>query len=104
MTLPQGSGGLVRSIAMPHEEIEHISVHHGSTPDPVLGVFLIADRLESAEAVVARLCRRAIDTLPALRGWSVARVGAPLVAPFYERLLSSSGHGGLISPGPVPST
>ncbi|MGK4580141.1 hypothetical protein [Kitasatospora sp. HPMI-4] len=103
MALPQDIGPLIHAVAMQHEQIEHISVHRTSGPEPVLGVYLIADHLDAAEAVVATLCRRAIDTVPALRGWSTPRVGAPLVTPFYERLLSSSGLAGRISPGPVPS-
>ncbi|MFJ2864337.1 hypothetical protein [Kitasatospora sp. NPDC087314] len=73
--------------ARPQEHIEHVAVHEGAGPGAVLGIYLIADRLGVAETVADGFCRRLVKTVPALHGWTLRRVGAPLVAPFYERLL-----------------
>ncbi|MER7850327.1 hypothetical protein ABTZ03_41080 [Kitasatospora sp. NPDC096077] len=69
-----------------------------------MGIHLLADSLAAAEQQAAELCRRAVNELPELCGWTVGRVGVPLVAPFYERPLSGSGFLGRISPGTFPST
>lgn len=69
--------------------VEHISTHPHASPGPVLGVYLIADSLGEAERRTETLCRRACASVPALRGWLVGRVGVPLIAPYYERLLQT---------------
>ncbi|WP_052707213.1 hypothetical protein [Streptomyces rubellomurinus] len=89
--------------ALPAERIEHVVVHEGTGPGAVLGVYVIAERLAEAESAVAGFCRRALPTLPAFGGWTVLRVGAPLVAPFYERLLSGTGPAGRNRSLPFPS-
>ncbi|MEW2374208.1 hypothetical protein AB0940_33365 [Streptomyces sp. NPDC006656] len=90
--------------ALPAERIEHVAVHEDTSPGAVLGVYLIADRLTDAEAAVARFCERTLRTLPALDGWTLGHVGAPLVAPFYERMLDRTAPAGRIRPLPFPST
>jgi hypothetical protein len=104
--LPPNPDVLLRSLAAPAEPVEHVSVHPDAAPDPVVGVFVLADRLEDAERRAATLCRRAVDTTAELRGWTYRRVGAPPVVPFYERLLphGTGGSGGRIGPRPFPST
>ncbi|WP_371616489.1 hypothetical protein [Streptomyces sp. NBC_00454] len=93
-----GGGGTFGSI-------EHVSTHPGALPGPTLGVYLIADSLDEAERRTEVLCRRAFEEVPALRGWTVGRVGVPLVTPYYERLLlATSGLPGRKGPGPVPSS
>ncbi|MFF3005286.1 hypothetical protein ACFVTF_21015 [Kitasatospora sp. NPDC057940] len=81
------TAGVLLASARPQERIEHVAVHEGAGPGAVLGVYLVAGRLSAAETVVDTFCRRAVETVPALRGWTLTRVGAPLVTPFYERLL-----------------
>lgn len=103
--LPPHTADLVRGLADADGPVEHVSAHPHAQPDPVLGVFLLADSLNEAERRAEDLCRRALDALPALRGWRVGRVGAPLVAPYYEGLLAAgSGLAGRNGPGPFPST
>ncbi|MFE2289356.1 hypothetical protein ACFXDJ_34940 [Streptomyces sp. NPDC059443] len=85
--------------------VEHVSAHPRALPGPTLGVYLIADSLDEAERRTEVLCRRAFEEVPALRGWTVGRVGVPLVTPYYERLLvATSGLPGRKGPGPVPSS
>ncbi|MER5637106.1 hypothetical protein ABT095_09125 [Kitasatospora sp. NPDC002227] len=102
--LPAGTRDLISSVALPQEQVEHISVHPRASSRPVVGVFLLADRLETAEARAEALLRRAVSSLPPLADWRVGSAGAPLVAPFYEQLLTGSGPVGRIRPGPFPSS
>ncbi|MFJ9692631.1 hypothetical protein [Kitasatospora sp. NPDC101183] len=99
--LPESTALLLRTLA---ESVEHVAVHRDVRPDAVVGIYLLADSLAAAEQQAAELCRRAVKELPELCGWTVGRVGVPLVAPFYERLLSGSGLPGRIGPGTFPST
>lgn len=109
--LPTHAGELVRAFAdasagsTPYCGVEHVSAHPGALPGPTLGVYLVADSLSEAERRTEALCRRAFEEVPALRGWTVGRVGVPLVTPYYEHLLlAASGTGGRKGPGPVPSS
>ncbi|MFE9483240.1 hypothetical protein ACFYNM_32130 [Streptomyces spororaveus] len=112
--LPPHTRELVRALADADAEggsvggcgpVEHVSTHPHVLPDPILGVYLIADSLHKAERRTEALCRRALDEVPALRGWTVGRVGAPLVTSYYEQLLlASSGPAGRIRPGPLSSS
>ncbi|WP_328299409.1 hypothetical protein OG389_17370 [Streptomyces sp. NBC_00435] len=81
--------------------VEHVSTHPHASPAPVLGVYLIADSLGEAERRTEALCRRACSVVPALRGWTVGRVGVPLIAPYYEQLLLTGS--GQREAGPVSS-
>ncbi|WP_327306125.1 hypothetical protein OG730_23720 [Streptomyces sp. NBC_01298] len=117
--LPSHAGELVRALADADPTgcgpVEHVSTHPGALPGglpgalpsalPTLGVYLIADSLGEAEGRTEALCRRAVEEVPALSGWTVGRVGVPLVTPYYEHLLLAAfgprGHNG---PGPVPSS
>ncbi|MFK0254073.1 hypothetical protein [Streptomyces sp. NPDC090445] len=88
-----------------HCPVDHVSAHAHAMPDPVVGVYVLAESLEAAERAAEALCRRAVEELESLRGWTVTRVGAPLVAPYYEQLLRSpSGLAGRIGTGPIPSS
>ncbi|PBC79127.1 hypothetical protein BX265_3922 [Streptomyces sp. TLI_235] len=102
--LPAGLGRAVAALALPNEGIEHVCVHAVPAAAPVIGVYVLADDLERAEEAAAGLCHRAAGLLPALAGWSVGRVGVPLVAPFYERMLAASDRGGRFGPRPLPSS
>ncbi|MFB6890081.1 hypothetical protein ACFCX4_12275 [Kitasatospora sp. NPDC056327] len=101
-SLPGGLAAQLLSLAGP-DQVEHVSVHPDARPDAVVGVFLVADRLADAERRAADLLHRAVEEVPALRGWSVGPVRVPLVGPFYDRLLSGSGPVGRNGPGTVPS-
>ncbi|MFF2614491.1 MULTISPECIES: hypothetical protein [unclassified Kitasatospora] len=102
--LPDGVADLVRSVATPADRLEHVAVHPHAVPDPVLGLYLLADGLADAESRAAGLCERAVASAAPLHGWSVARAGAPLVSPFYELELSRSGPAGRNRQGTFPST
>ncbi|MFJ7910758.1 hypothetical protein [Kitasatospora sp. NPDC096204] len=102
--LPDGVADLVRSVVTPVDRLEHVAVHSDATPHPVLGLYLLADGLADAESRAAALCGRALASAAPLHGWSVARVGAPLVSPFYELELSRSGLAGRNRQGTFPST
>ncbi|MFD9129296.1 hypothetical protein [Kitasatospora sp. NPDC059571] len=101
--LPDGIAGLVHAAAAEEDRLEHVAVHAAAEPDPVIGLYLIADRLAEAESRAAVLCRRVLSAA-ALHGWSVSRAAAPLVAPFLEAELARSGRGGRIRPGTLPSS
>ncbi|MFD7258116.1 hypothetical protein [Streptomyces sp. NPDC059874] len=105
--LPPNAARLLLALAESdaHNPVDHVSAHPHALPDPVVGAYVLAESLEAAERAAEALCGRAVEELPALRGWTVTRVGAPLVAPYYEQLLlSSSGLAGRIGTGPIPST
>ncbi|MEU9075899.1 hypothetical protein ACFYUY_19445 [Kitasatospora sp. NPDC004745] len=87
LALPSDARELLRGEVWPEDRIEHLVVHPHPGADPVLGVYLLADRLEDAEARTDRFCHRALTALPQFAGWRAARGAAPLLAPFYERLL-----------------
>ncbi|MGA5495200.1 hypothetical protein ACPCSP_12625 [Streptomyces cinereoruber] len=102
--LPPHLSELILSAARADERVEHVVTHVHARPHPVIGVFLLADTLSEAEARAEALCRRVLKTQASLAGWELVSATVPLVAPFYERLLSSSDHGGQIRPRPFPST
>ncbi|UQX02338.1 hypothetical protein [Streptomyces sp. RerS4] len=105
--LPSEAPGLIFDLAESDEDgpVEHVTAHPHALPDPVVGVYVLADSLAEAERRTEALCRRAFQDVRALRDWRVTRVGVPLLTPYYEQLLhSSSGLAGRIGPGPFPST
>ncbi len=104
LPLPSGLAQLLQAMSTPEDRVEHVAVHPDALPWPTLGVYLVADCLRDAEERAARLCGRGVTGIPLLRGWRLVNAQAPLVVPFYEQLLSSSGLGGLNGPGPFPST
>ncbi|MFD5461596.1 hypothetical protein ACFWIQ_02050 [Kitasatospora sp. NPDC127059] len=90
--LPHDARELLLAAIRPEDRVEHVVVHPYATPDPVLGLYLLADSLTSAERRASAFCRRALATVPPFAGWRAMTAAAPLVAPFYERLLSGSGR------------
>ena len=102
--LPDQTGAWVRAAALPEDQVEHVSVHSGAEPYPVVGLHLLADRLEDAEARAEQVCARALAAHRELRGWSLTEAQAPLVGPFYEGLLDGSAGPGRKRPGPFPSS
>lgn len=102
--LPDRVRELIGAAALPDERVEHVAVHPQGPGRLVVGVYLLADRLEEAEHRAAALCRRVLEASPEFQGWWLASAGVPLVAPFYEQLVSSSGLGGRIGPGPFQAS
>ncbi|MFF8381051.1 hypothetical protein ACF07V_33510 [Streptomyces sp. NPDC015661] len=102
--LPPRLSDLLLSAARPDERVEHVVTHIHARPHPVVGVFLLAGSLNDAEARGEALCRRVLETQPSLEACELMGATVPLVAPFYERLLSSPGHGGQNRPLQIPST
>ncbi|MFC8790334.1 hypothetical protein [Streptomyces cinereoruber] len=88
-SVPEGIGAWVRDLADPGH-VEHVSVHAGAFPHPILGVYLLASHLEQAEEVAVTACRRVLDTRPELRGWQVAEGYVPLLAPVYDAPVDDS--------------
>ncbi|MEV5507225.1 hypothetical protein [Streptomyces orinoci] len=77
--LPNGVRELVMAHARPEEGVEHVVAHPHAEPHPVLGLFLRADRLRTAELRAAGVCRRAIERSPELAGWELLSAQVPLL-------------------------
>lgn len=88
--LPADTRSLVLAHAREEDGVEHVSVHPHALPHPVLGLYVQARNLADAESRATALCRRVLTNCPEFDGWSLLSAQAPLVAPFYEALLSSS--------------
>ncbi|MEU3605211.1 hypothetical protein AB0E83_07095 [Streptomyces sp. NPDC035033] len=84
---------LVLGRARPEERVEHVSLHAHALPHPVLGLYLLADRLSEAEAAARAVCRRVLRDCPEFDGWSLLEAQVPLMAPLLEQDLSLSGPG-----------
>lgn len=82
--LPDRIGTGFRAAASAADGVEHVVVHGDARPYPVLGVYVVADCLEDAEANAARVWERALRASPELGGWGLVEARAPLIAPFYE--------------------
>ncbi|MEW2517105.1 hypothetical protein [Actinacidiphila alni] len=82
-------GAGVRGAARAGDGVEHVAVHADALPHPVLGVYVVADRVEEAEAGAARAWRRALAAHPELTGWVLVEARTPLDVSFYERLLDA---------------
>ncbi|MFJ9344355.1 hypothetical protein ACIRP0_34505 [Streptomyces sp. NPDC101733] len=89
--LPPETRSLVRSGVREEDGIEHVAVHPHASPHPVIGLYVRVESLAAAEARAARVCRRVLRECAEFTGWSLVVADAPLVAPFYESLLSASG-------------
>ncbi|MFC0844281.1 MULTISPECIES: hypothetical protein [Streptomyces] len=96
--LPDEARSLVRSQARDEDGIEHVAVHPDAHPHPVIGLYVRADGLAAAEERAAEVCRRALRC-PEFGGWWLLGARVPMVAPFYESLLSASGPAGAAADG-----
>jgi hypothetical protein len=103
LALPDGLTAWLRPLIRPEDSVEHLVVHADARPHPTLGLYLRAERLEAAEEQATRLCRRWLRDLALLRGWSLVHAQAPLVVPFYARLLYGADSEGPNGPGPLSS-
>ncbi|MFH9132905.1 hypothetical protein [Streptomyces sp. NPDC017524] len=88
--LPSDAGRRALALSRPGERIEHATAHPNAEPDPIIGIFVVAESLLAAEALAAELCHRLLDTHAGLAGWGLRRAEAPLLA--------SWGHGPLGPP------
>ncbi|MEU7553075.1 hypothetical protein AB0B01_12125 [Streptomyces sp. NPDC044571] len=75
---------LAAAAATTSADVIHVAVHGDARSHPVVGVFLRAADIESAEAAAAELWRRAADGHPRLRDWRLRRAEVPLVMPLLE--------------------
>lgn len=91
VSLPSETRSLVRARVSGEDGIEHVAVHPHALPHPVIGLYVRAESLAVAEAQATRVCRRLLRDCAEFAGWSLLVAQAPLVAPFYESLLSASG-------------
>jgi hypothetical protein len=82
--LPDRIDAVFRAAARAEDGVEHVVVHGEARPYPVLGAYLIADRLEDAEASAARVWERARASFPGLADWAVVEARVPLIASFYD--------------------
>nr|BEK67692.1 hypothetical protein KPHV_49190 [Kitasatospora purpeofusca] len=103
-SLPPDTRDLLSALVRPGDGIEHLVLHRDAVPEPVLGLYVLADSLAEAEQRATEFCRSALAALPGLRGWRAARAAVPLITPFYDRLLAASGTPDRNGPGPFPST
>ncbi|MET9803748.1 hypothetical protein [Streptomyces sp. NPDC006368] len=101
--LPYDVRNLLKSALRPDDEVEHLAVHPRSPSWLTLGCYLLAHRLEEAEARTARVCRRLVDEVPALGGARLLDVGVPLL-PFLPAAVGGEALPGHIGPRPVRST
>ncbi|MFE0701553.1 hypothetical protein [Streptomyces sp. NPDC058872] len=85
-SVPEEIGSWVADAAVPGG-VEHVAVHTAACGHPVLGVFLLAGRLEEAEEAALTACRRMLDRRPELAGWRVVEGHVPLLAPVYDALV-----------------
>lgn len=81
--LPGEAAGWVRAAARTADGVEHATLHPHALPYPVMGVYVLAERIEQAEDQAARACRRALADRPELQGWQLVDAQAPLIAPFF---------------------
>lgn len=102
--LPAPVGPAVRTAGGGAVAVEHVAVHGDARPHPVLGVFVLADCLEDAEAGARRAWELALARNAWLHEWTLVQAAAPLVPPLLEGLWNGPGPPGRNRPGPFPST
>lgn len=78
-----------------------MEAHSDAPKGPVLGLFILAESLEAAEAAAARICLRAVRNCPEFAGLSLGRCEAVLVPGHHDRLMGfdeidrpAGGHSG----------
>lgn len=69
MRLPGRTARLVASSVAPGDTIEHVSLHPCTLPLPVVGVYVHAETMETAEASAAVAWQRASERDAELREW-----------------------------------
>ncbi|MER7049415.1 hypothetical protein ABT391_31760 [Streptomyces jumonjinensis] len=61
--------------------LEHVTVHTGGIPCPVIGIYVRAATLRAAEALAKEIWSRASDTDRRLSRWVPLRIEVPLLVP-----------------------
>ncbi|WP_441250498.1 hypothetical protein [Kitasatospora sp. McL0602] len=79
LELPPETATLVVRNAAPDEAVEHVAVHAGAQPLPVIGIFLRAGGPDAARRTARAVVARAVATEPALRDWTPAAAQVPLL-------------------------
>ncbi|WEB42139.1 hypothetical protein MOV08_24710 [Streptomyces yunnanensis] len=59
--------------------VVHVTAHPMGGPNPVIGVYLRSETLESAEAAGYTLWRNTVGNLPCMGGWAFLRAEVPLI-------------------------
>ncbi|MGW7459938.1 hypothetical protein [Streptomyces sp. NPDC054797] len=85
--LPSDTRALDLGQALPQERVEHVSVHAHPLPHPVLGLYLLSDRLLEAEATARTLCLRTLPDCQELSGRNLREAQTPLAGPVFEPML-----------------
>ncbi|MCL8017541.1 hypothetical protein [Streptomyces sp. AS02] len=81
------------ALAQPAERVEHVVVHADRADALVLGLYVTAPSLQDAERTARALVLRALRSRPPLLDAEIVSCGVPLVAPFYDLLLSDAAGG-----------
>ncbi|MEU2430671.1 hypothetical protein ABZ611_14385 [Streptomyces sp. NPDC007861] len=76
---PLGVRESVRASVVPADGVEHIAVHPRPGARLTLGIYLLAGRLEEAEAHAVRVCHRLLRDVPQLRDARLLGAGVPLM-------------------------
>jgi hypothetical protein len=85
--LPCRVADLISDQAEPSDGLQHVEPHPDALGGPVLGLFVLAESLEAAEAAAGRICLRAVRHLPEFAGLSLGRCEAVLVPGHHDRLM-----------------
>ncbi|MFD3504596.1 hypothetical protein ACFWWT_42965 [Streptomyces sp. NPDC058676] len=77
--LPSGTADAVAVCARDVAGVEHVVVHAGTRPHPVIGVYVSAATLQAAEETAVALWRCALKNHHWLRPWTLLRAEVPLI-------------------------
>ncbi|GGN94040.1 hypothetical protein GCM10011579_093170 [Streptomyces albiflavescens] len=77
---PSAAESIARSCT-DRDGFEHVSVHPGAFPDPVVGFYVQAGSLEEAETAALSLWGHASSTVAELQAWEPTRAEVPLFRP-----------------------
>ncbi|MEU1039886.1 hypothetical protein ACFYP4_22280 [Streptomyces sp. NPDC005551] len=77
--LPHDLRASVRGAIVPGDRVEHVAVHPRTASGLTLGLYLLADVIEEAEARAVRVCERLLRDLPELAGARLTGAGVPLL-------------------------
>jgi hypothetical protein len=79
LLLPSHTATLITECADDELRIEHVNVHPYALPGPVIGVFVHATSLVTAEAMAAGAWRCASAAETQLLNWQILRAEVPLL-------------------------
>jgi hypothetical protein len=83
--LPHDIRASVRRTIVPADRVEHVAVHPRTASGLTLGIYLLADAIEEAEARAVRVCERLLRELPELAGARLTGAGVPLLPLAFVR-------------------